>query len=110
MKSGNCSAISGMVWRTTPRCWRWVCRNDESGQSMTVRFVVQRGDLRAFRWAESESKPLDDGEVRLRVDAFALTSNNITYAALGDVMNYWQFFPTGDPATGHVPVWGFASV
>jgi hypothetical protein len=25
-------------------------------------------------------------------------------------MNYWSFFPTGDPSTGCVPVWGFASV
>ncbi len=79
-------------------------------ESMTTRLVVQRNDLRTFHWAESEPKPLDDGEVRLRIDAFALTSNNITYAALGDAMNYWQFFPTGDPATGHVPAWGFASV
>ncbi len=51
-----------------------------------------------------------DGDVRLRIDAFALTSNNITYAALGDVMNYWQFFPTAEWGTGHVPVWGFATV
>ncbi|NTY62320.1 DUF2855 family protein [Mycolicibacterium sphagni] len=77
---------------------------------MTARFVVQRNDLRNTQWAESPTAALDDGEVRLRIDAFALTSNNITYAALGDAMNYWQFFPTGDPATGHVPVWGFASV
>ena len=40
--------------------------------------------------------PLADGEVRLRIDRFALTSNNITYAAFGDAMNYWEFFPTGD--------------
>jgi hypothetical protein len=77
---------------------------------MTTRLVVQRNDLRAFHWVDSPATALDDGEVRLRIDAFALTSNNITYAALGDAMNYWQFFPTGDPNTGHVPVWGFASV
>jgi hypothetical protein len=46
----------------------------------------------------------------MRVDAFALTSNNITYAQFGDAMNYWGFYPTGDSATGCIPVWGFASV
>jgi hypothetical protein len=77
---------------------------------MTTRLVVQRNDLRTFHWGDSPTTALDAGDVRLRIDAFALTSNNITYAALGDAMNYWQFFPTGDPGTGHIPVWGFASV
>ncbi|OYN77060.1 DUF2855 family protein [Mycolicibacterium sphagni] len=77
---------------------------------MTIRLAVARTDLRALRWTEAPAKSLDDGEVRLRVDTFALTSNNITYAAFGDAMNYWQFFPTGDPGTGCIPVWGFASV
>ncbi|MCZ8254967.1 MAG: DUF2855 family protein, partial [Polaromonas sp.] len=40
----------------------------------------------------------------------ALTANNITYAAFGDAMNYWQFFPTGEEGWGCIPVWGFASV
>ena len=60
---------------------------------MTERFMLQRNDLRAFRWAESPATALDDGEVRLRIDAFALTSNNITYAAFGDAMNYWAVLP-----------------
>lgn len=78
---------------------------------MTESFVVQRNDLRTTHWDESPAPSLEEGQVRLRIDAFALTSNNITYAALGDVMNYWQFYPTGDPSTGRVPVWGgFASV
>ena len=46
----------------------------------------------------------------MRIDRFALTTNNITYAAFGDAMNYWNFFPTGDAAWGHMPVWGFADV
>ena len=77
---------------------------------MTTDFVVARNDLRSTHWAESPPTSLDDGQVRMRIDAFALTSNNITYAALGEAMNYWQFYPTGDPSTGRVPVWGFASV
>lgn len=77
---------------------------------MTTDFVVARSDLRSTHLEESPPASLDDGQVRMRIDAFALTSNNITYAALGDAMNYWQFYPTGDPGTGRVPVWGFAAV
>lgn len=77
---------------------------------MTTRFVVRRDDLRDTQWSESATVDLADGEVRLRIGPFALTSNNITYAALGEAMNYWQFFPTGDAETGCIPVWGFASV
>ncbi len=53
---------------------------------------------------------LTAGQVRLSVDSFALTSNNITYAAFGDTMNYWGFYPTHDPALGIIPVWGFGTV
>ena len=48
--------------------------------------------------------------MRLRIDRFALTSNNITYGAFGEGMSYWSFFPTGDAGTGCIPVWGFATV
>ncbi|QDZ00134.1 DUF2855 family protein [Nitratireductor mangrovi] len=53
-----------------------------------------------------------DGEVVLRLDRFALTTNNITYAALGDApgLTYWQFFPTDHEGWGHMPVWGFADI
>ncbi len=77
---------------------------------MTTSFIVERKQLDRARWAHSEPAALAEGAVRLRIDAFALTSNNITYAAFGDAMNYWGFFPTGDAATGCIPVWGFANV
>ncbi|HEY0848264.1 MAG TPA: DUF2855 family protein [Noviherbaspirillum sp.] len=54
--------------------------------------------------------PLQEGEVVLKVDRVAITTNNITYAAFGDAMQYWDFFPTGEPEWGHMPVWGFADV
>ncbi|MEP6824649.1 MAG: DUF2855 family protein, partial [Ramlibacter sp.] len=50
------------------------------------------------------------GQIRVTVDHFALTSNNITYAAFGDAMNYWHFFPTAQEGWGIVPVWGFGTV
>ena len=69
--------------------------------------LVQRNDLRQTRWVSDEAvanAPLPAGAVRFRIDAFALTANNITYAAFGEAMNYWRFFPADDAAWGRVPV------
>ena len=44
-----------------------------------------------------------------RLDAFAFTANNVTYAVFGEMMRYWDFFPAPD-GWGRVPVWGFADV
>ena len=72
--------------------------------------TVSRTDLRKTRIATADPVALRDGEVRLRIDAFGLTSNNVTYGAFGDAMRYWDFFPTGEDGWGSVPVWGFADV
>ncbi|MBF0666080.1 MAG: DUF2855 family protein [Brevundimonas sp.] len=53
---------------------------------------------------------LAEGEVRLALDRFSLTTNNITYAAYGDAIGYWSAFPTGVEGWGQMPVWGFADV
>jgi hypothetical protein len=50
------------------------------------------------------------GEVLLAPDLFSLTTNNVTYAAYGAAMRYWEFFPTDNADWGQVPVWGFANV
>lgn len=83
-------------------------------QDAGSRLLVAKGRLSDVRVAPDVDAPaqraLADGEARLAVDRFALTANNITYAAFGEAMQYWQFFPTGDAAWGCVPVWGFATV
>jgi hypothetical protein len=56
------------------------------------------------------SSALLDGQARLRVERFALTANNVTYAASGFAIGYWKFFPTTEKDWGLVPVWGFAEV
>ena len=61
------------------------------------------------RFAESEAPEIEDGQVLLGVDAFGLTTNNITYAVMGETMNYWNFFPAED-GWAHMPVWGYADV
>ncbi len=83
---------------------------DERGS----RLWVARAGLRPLRVVEDPdapaTRPLAEGAVRLRIRRFALTANNITYAAFGEAMHYWDFFPTGDAAWGCIPVWGFAEV
>jgi len=75
-------------------------------------FIVQRNDLRQTRIVEdaAATAPLADGQVRARIDLFALTSNNVTYGAFGDTMHYWDFFPCDVDGFGRIPVWGFAEI
>ncbi len=72
-------------------------------------FVVAKGDLRRTEFRDAAPAPLNDGEVRLAIESFALTANNITYAVFGEAMKYWDFFP-GPDGFGRVPVWGHARV
>lgn len=75
----------------------------------TLEFQVRKTDLHQTRWQDTPLADVHEGAVRVRVDAFALTSNNITYAAFGKAMSYWEFYPVDDQ-WGTIPVWGFATV
>ena len=65
-----------------------------------------------------EETPIEDlkigeGELLVKIDKFAFSSNNITYAVAGNQIGYWKFFPpAGEDANGWgiIPVWGFADV
>jgi hypothetical protein len=46
----------------------------------------------------------------MQVERFALTANTVTYATVGDVLGYWDFFPTGEPGWGAVPAMGWGRV
>lgn len=72
-------------------------------------FLVKRDDLRECRIAESQAPELEPGQALLRVERFGLSANNVTYAVLGEIMSYWDFFPAQD-GWGRVPMWGFAEV
>ena len=71
-------------------------------------FRIARDDLSRATIAHREVV-VGDGEILCSVDRFALTANNITYAAHGVDMKYWDFFPAPE-GWGIVPVWGFADV
>lgn len=70
---------------------------------------IDHADITDAAIVEAAPLALADGEARLAVHRFALTANNITYAAFGVAMGYWQFFPGAD-GRGRLPVWGFADV
>jgi len=73
-------------------------------------FEVRRDQLAETRIVSEAVPPAEPGEALLRIDAFALTANNITYGVTGDMIGYWQFFPAADEGWGRIPVWGFADV
>jgi len=75
-----------------------------------VTLQVDRARHGATRIVESALPALAPGQVRLRVERFAVTANTVTYATTGDQLGYWDFFPTGDPAWGCVPAMGWAEV
>ena len=78
--------------------------------SIITRILVDQDDIRTTRIDEiSMSESLAEASALLAVDRFALTANNVTYAAIGRVLGYWDFFPAEDN-WGCVPVWGYADV
>ena len=72
-------------------------------------FQVDKNDLSAHRLIHPTPATLTAGQVRLSIERFALTANNITYGVAGDLIGYWQFFPA-EANWGRIPVWGVATV
>lgn len=72
--------------------------------------TIRKDDIRDIQASTRDLPPLADGEALLAIEGFALTANNVTYAATGEVLNYWAFFPGNDALHGIVPAWGFATV
>jgi hypothetical protein len=72
---------------------------------------VRPDDLAVCELADGEPAREDvaEGEAQLRVERFALTTNNVTYGVLGDQLGYWRRFPAPD-GWGRIPAWGYATV
>jgi hypothetical protein len=70
---------------------------------------IDRSDIRQFRMVVCEPVALEPGEVRLTLERFALTSNNISYALGGDFLDYWGFFPA-EVGWGRLPAMGYGIV
>ena len=72
-------------------------------------FEVNRQDFRDTRVIDTPAAELSAGQIRLAVERFAFTTNNVTYAVAGDMLDYWGFFPTETP-WGRLPAMGLGSV
>ncbi|MBB6425866.1 DUF2855 family protein [Sphingopyxis sp. JAI128] len=77
---------------------------------------IDRDDITQATLTADEGAPLAHGQVRVRLDSYAMTANNITYAVFGkpaglfgNDQGYWDFFAERG-APGRLPVWGFATV
>jgi len=75
-------------------------------------FAVARDDLKQSKFIETvlpEGNDLPEEAVLVKVERFAFTANNITYALAGDRLKYWNLFPAPQ-GFGNIPVWGFGDV
>lgn len=70
---------------------------------------VRKDALNEAALVETPLGALAEGAVRLAVESFSVTANNVTYAVVGDGFKYWDFFPARD-GMGIVPMWGHARV
>lgn len=76
----------------------------------SLAFEVSKADPKETRVVpDTISDDLKSGQVLLKVDRFAFTSNNITYAMVGEAIGYWKFFPAED-GWGRIPASAFADV
>jgi hypothetical protein len=76
---------------------------------MPEQITVARAAIGDARIEEIAAPSLKAGQALLKIDQFAVTANNVTYAAIGDAFGYWDFFPASE-GRGIVPVWGHATV
>ena len=77
---------------------------------MLTEMWVDRTDYRHTRVVRGDLPTPGEGEILVAIDKFAMTANNVTYAASGDLFGYWQFYPTGEDPWGKVTVWGIGEV
>lgn len=81
-----------------------------------MQFQIRKDKYASGRLVETPSIDqikIQEGEILVKIDRFAYTANNITYAVAGDMLGYWQFFPPHNADQkdwGVIPVWGFADV
>jgi Protein of unknown function (DUF2855) len=81
----------------------------EKEQNMAETVWVNKSDLQDVSINEEALPVLGEGEVRLRIESFSVTANNVTYAVVGDGFGYWNFF-LAEEGQGVVPMWGHAVV
>ena len=56
-------------------------------------FLVNKYDLFEATFSDDNMPISKENEVILEIQRYAFTTNNITYAVIGDTLGYWNFFP-----------------
>ena len=84
--------------------------NNAAMNTTNVELEVDRRDLARTRIVERPLAPLPPGHVRFAIESYALTANTVTYAVTGDVLGYWDFYPSIEAGWGRVPAMGWAKV
>jgi hypothetical protein len=75
----------------------------------TTDFLVDLADMNHTKTSSSRCSTTE-GDVLVKVEQFAFTANNMTYALIGGSTGwYWDFFPA-PRGWGRIPVWGFGKV
>jgi Protein of unknown function (DUF2855) len=78
-------------------------------QVETADFLVDLADVNRTK-TRSSNCSTTEGDVLVKVEQFAFTANNMTYALIGGATGwYWDFFPA-PRGWGRIPVWGFGKV
>ena len=76
-------------------------------------------DHKVIQLPVSSSEPLQDGHTRVRTVLIGLSSNNLSYALLGSVRNWWDAYPVpialpkpydNREQYGICPAWGYGEV
>lgn len=82
-------------------------RPDPGVESYNV--LVRRDDFHRTALERVQIGPPAPGQALLRIERYALTANNVSYAASGEQLGFWNFFPAPE-GWGRIPVWGYAEV
>ena len=77
---------------------------------MLTEMWVDRTDYHHTRVVRGDLPTPRKGEILVAIAKFAMTANNVTYAASGDKFGYWQFYPMGEDPWGKVTLWGIGEV
>jgi len=85
-------------------------RVGRNSRTSTTVFEVDRGKpFERSRLVREQLPDPGEGEVLLSVDNFGLSTNNLAYVLLGDVLGHWNAFPAAH-GWGRPPTWGTARV
>ena len=71
--------------------------------------LINKTNLFEKQITSAERPNVEEGDILFKIDKYAFTTNNITYAVAAPQLSYWSFFPAPEP-WGIIPVWGYATV